>query len=114
MVGVKKLPLRTIAGLMLVISLLMLSGITATAGTLLGAAQSQSCCASDCHDSEGAPTPGSCSTPDCPCFACISMILSHTLTVERSVALELLSPISPLSYQLSAYIRSIEYPPEHA
>ncbi|HBA89234.1 MAG TPA: hypothetical protein DCZ75_15000 [Geobacter sp.] len=110
----KKLPLRIVAGLMLVISLLTLSGLTATAGTLLETAQSKSCCAADSQDTTGAPAAGHCSTPDCPCFACISMILSPIVTLQRSWVGEPLSPISPVAYQLSAYVRSIEYPPENA
>lgn len=105
----KKGTLRIIAGLLLVVTLLTLSGLTATAGTLIAAATANSCCDHGCDD----PTPaGPCSTPDCPCFSCVSMIVSPHLTVQRN-SNELLIPlVTPKRYQLSAYIRSIEYPPE--
>jgi len=109
---VKKGPLRIIASLLLIVTLLTLSGLTATAGTLLTAATAKSCCDSGCDDAPAAGGP--CSTPDCPCFSCISMILSPSITVQRNSAGERFSQIPPKRYQLSAYVRSIEYPPENA
>ena len=107
----KKGPLRIIASLLLVVALLTLSGLTSTAGTLLQAATANSCCDSGCDDP---PAAGPCSTPDCPCFSCISMIIYPSLTIERTCMVQLLPHITPQRYQLSAYARSIEYPPEHA
>ena len=109
----KKGPLRIIASLLLIVTLLTLSGLTSTAGTLLTAATAKSCCDSGCDDAPPAAG-GPCSTPDCPCFSCISMILSPSITVQRNSAGERFSQIPPKRYQLSAYVRSIEYPPENA
>ena len=107
----KKGPLRIIASLLLVVTLLTLSGLTATAGTLAGATASNSCCDHGCDD---APAPGPCSTPDCPCFSCISMIVYPSLSIQRNSAELELPLVAPRRCQLSAYTRSIDYPPENA
>lgn len=107
MSAVKKSPFRIIAALMLVVSLLTLSGLTSTAAALMQAA-ANSCCASDCED---APT-GPCSTPDCPCFSCITMVMATAPTVLRTSSGELLAFVATQDFHLSEYIASIEYPPE--
>lgn len=108
-VAVKKGPLRIIATLLLVVTLLTLSGLTATAATLVGAGTTHSCCDSGCDDP---PAPVPCSSPDCPCFSCITMVIYPSLTLQRSGAAGLLPQTTPKLHQLSAYVRSIDYPPE--
>ena len=112
MSAVKKFPFRIIAAFMLVVALLTLSGVTSTAGTLLEAATANSCCNSGCDDSPG--NAGPCSTPDCPCFSCISMVMASTVTVLRSSPGELLSHVSAQHFHLSEFIPPIDYPPEAA
>jgi len=90
--------------------LLTLSGLTATASTLMQATVAHSCCDSGCDDP---PKSGPCSsTPDCPCFSCLSMVMAPPLTVIRSSADEQLSFASTKRLQPSGYLPSIEYPPE--
>ena len=108
MSAVKKIPFRIIAALMLVVSLLTLSGLTSTAAALMQAAAANSCCASDCADAPAGP----CSTPDCPCFSCITMVMATAPTVLRTSSGELLAFVSTQDFHLSEYIASIEYPPE--
>lgn len=108
-VGVKKGPLRILATVLLVLTLLNLSGLTATAGTLIAAASANSCCDHGCDEP---PAAGPCSTPDCPCFSCIAMIVVPALSVQRDLTERLLPLAVPKRHHLSAYIRSIEYPPE--
>lgn len=111
MTPVKNSPLRIIAALTLVITLLALSGLTSTAAALMHAASANSCCDSGCDDPPGAAP---CSTPDCPCFSCISMVLATALTVLRSSAGEPLPQLSAHPFHLCEYIPSIEYPPENS
>lgn len=110
MVDVKKGSFRILAYLVLVFTLLNVSGLTATAGTLITQATSNSCCDHGC-DNTPAPA-GPCSTPDCPCFSCISMVVSPSLSVTRDIAELLLTPFPPKHVHVSSYIRSIDYPPE--
>ena len=107
----KKGTLRIIASLLLAVTLLTLSGLTATAGTLITASTASTCCDHGCDDQ---PPPGPCSTPDCPCFSCISMIVYPSLTIQRNSHESLIPLATPKRCQLSAYIRSIEYPPEQS
>lgn len=107
----KKSRFRIIAALLLVVTLLTLSGLTSTAATLLQVATANSCCDSGCDDP---PAAGPCSTPDCPCFSCISMIAAYPPTILRDGAGVLLSHGSPQPLHLSEYAPSIEYPPETA
>ena len=109
--SVKKSPFRIIAALLLVVSLLTLSGLTSTAGALINASAANSCCDSGCDD---APKSGPCSTPDCPCFSCISMVMALSLTVLRDSANEIVTYASKQHFHLCEFIPSIEYPPEAA
>jgi hypothetical protein len=109
--AVKKRPLRITAALLLVVALLTLSGLTATASSLIGAAAPHSCCDSD-RDAPAAPLP--CSSPDCTCFSCISMLVSPPFAPQRDGLVELLPLVTPKRHSSSAYVRSIDYPPEQA
>lgn len=107
----KKRPLRITAALLLVVALLTLSGLTATASAMIGAASSHSCCDSD---PSAPPAPAPCSSPDCTCFSCISMIVCPSLTPQRDGEAELHPLTVPKRLSSSAYVRSIDYPPEQA
>lgn len=100
------------ATLLLVVTLLTLSGLTATAETLFNAATANSCCDHDCDPDQ--PPAGPCSTPDCPCFSCITMIVSPPLSLQYNSVELPHTLVTPQRYQSSAYLRSIEYPPEQA
>lgn len=110
----KKAPLRIIASIMLVVSLLTLSGLTAAADSLFSSSQAKSCCTADSPGTGAEPEGGSCSTPDCPCFSCISVILYPSSIAGRTATGEPLSPLSPHGRPLAGHVRTIEYPPEHA
>lgn len=97
------------ATLLLVVALLTLSGLTATASIVTGTAAAHSCCDAD-HDAPAAPAP--CSSPDCTCFSCISIMVYPSLTPRRDGLAELLPLTTPKRHQSSAYVRSIDYPPE--
>ena len=110
MVPVKNSPFRIIAALMLVVSLLTLSGLTSTAATLMQSAAANSCCDSGCDDTPAGP----CSAPDCPCFSCLTMVMASAPTVLRTSCGEQLTYTSSPNFHISEYIASIEYPPETA
>ncbi|MBJ6801469.1 hypothetical protein [Geomonas propionica] len=105
--------LRIFGALLLVVSLLTLSGVAATAATLAQDPVHVICC--DTGGEHPATGAGHSSSPDCPCFACITMILHAPVTVERAIlAKETLPQHPPKGYPLSAFVRSIDYPPEAA
>lgn len=116
--SVKKSPFRIIATLLLVIAILSLSGLTATAASFADAGSISSCCDSDCDDDtrndETQKKSGPCSTPDCPCFSCISMVMAAPFALRYFSTVETIAFIPTRNYQLSEYIVSIDYPPEIA
>ena len=110
MAGVKKSPFRIIAGLLLIIAILSLSGLPSMAATYLDAQNVSSCCDSDCDDEtpkESAP----CSAPDCPCFSCISMVMSTQFALLPFSTFEVITSITTPGYPLSGYTASIDHPP---
>ncbi|GFO63583.1 hypothetical protein GMPD_15020 [Geomonas paludis] len=97
--------------LLLVVALVTLSGITATASAMIGAAATHSCCDSD----NGAPAaPAPCSSPDCSCFSCIALMVYPALTPQRDGGAVPLTLTPQRLHPLSTYVRSIDYPPEQA
>lgn len=93
--------------------MLSLSGLTATATSFADAQSLSSCCDSDCDD-ETPKKSGPCSTPDCPCFSCISMVMAAPFALRYFSTVETITFIPTPNYQLSEYIASIDYPPEVA
>ncbi|MBU5613548.1 hypothetical protein [Geomonas azotofigens] len=105
--------LRIFGALILVVSLLTLSGMAATAATLAQDPVHAACC--DTGGDHPATGPGHSSSPDCPCFACITMVLHAPVTVQRApIYQEELPQHPPKRPPLSAFVRSIDYPPEAA
>lgn len=101
--------MRILAALLLTVTLLTLSGLTATASTLVSAATVHSCCDAD---SGGHAAPEPCSSPDCPCFSCMTMIVHPPVVSRRSGELQILPPLPFKRHPVSAFVSSIDYPPE--
>lgn len=107
----KTTPFRIIACIVLVATLLLLSGLPSTAATLLQGATANSCCD---QEENGAPA-GPCSTPDCHCYSCITMDLAAApFTILRATPERLSFQGSLQILHLCEYIVSIDYPPETA
>lgn len=111
--SVKNSPFRIIATLLLVIAILSLSGLTSTAASFADLQSLSSCCDTDCDD-ESPEKSGPCSTPDCPCFSCISMVMAAPFALRYCSTVETIAFIPTRECQLSEYIPSIDYPPEIA
>lgn len=112
----KNVPTSAIRILSLVILLstfIAVSGIAATADTLLHENRADVCC--DIDDREQSDGARPCSTPDCACPSCMSAavltdsayIIYRLLPVESHLA-------APRRCSLQDYIVVIEYPPETA
>ena len=117
MSSVKNSPFRIIATLMLVIAILSMSGVTATAACFADAQSISSCCDSDCDSAPPKDTPeqsGPCSALDCPCFSCISMVMAAPFVLRYFITVKTIDFIPSPYFQLSEYIPSIDYPPEAA
>ncbi|QXE91705.1 hypothetical protein KP001_03965 [Geomonas subterranea] len=107
----KRHVLRILGALILVVSLLTLSGVAATAASFALDQPHTECC--DTGGAHPATGDGHSSSPDCPCFACITMILHAPVTVARAaIDAEDLPQYPPPRSTLSAFVRSIDYPPE--
>lgn len=110
MSAVKSAPIRIIAGLLLVIAILSLSGLPSMAATWIDAQHVSSCCDSDC-DGESPKESAPCSAPDCPCFSCVSMLISAQFTLLHFSTVEVIASLPTRSFHLSEYIASIDHPP---
>lgn len=114
MFGVKRGTLRIAAVFILMVSLLTLSGLTATAAAMAEQGPGITCIDSGCDD-HPVPGAGHGSSPDCHCFACITMILHTSISVARALGdAAPLPPLPPKRHPLSSFVRSIDYPPEAA
>ncbi|WP_136526892.1 hypothetical protein [Geomonas ferrireducens] len=110
----KRGTLRIAAILILMVSVLTLSGLTATAAAMAQQAPGISCLDSGCDD-HPVPGAGHGASPDCHCFACITMILQTSISVARvTVDAAPLPLLPPKRHPLSSFVRSIDYPPEAA
>lgn len=96
--------------MLLVVAILSLSGISATAELLAHAGEAVDCCDHGTPEKDSVP----CSVPDCPCPLCLSLDL---------VALPAFLKVSPTRadlghhlqlFILSEFISSIDYPPENS
>jgi hypothetical protein len=93
---------------LLVVAMLSLSGIVATAELLAHAGEDIACCGSSTPEKDSDP----CSVPDCPCPLCLSLdLVALPAFLKVSPAGADLSPHLQLLF-LSEFISSIDYPPE--
>lgn len=104
--------LRTISLIMLLLSILTLSGLTTTASALIHAETVAACCDKERDGENRGGLP--CSMPDCPCLACMAVDLVNAPALRRTTAAETVHYTSQQKLHLSAYLSSIEYPPETA
>ncbi len=113
MIGVKRGTLRIAAVFILMVALLTLSGLSATAAAMAQQAPGITCLDSGCDDH---PVPGAGhGSPDCHCFACITMILQSSISVVPAAGDAAPLPLLPPKlHPLSSFVRSIDYPPEAA
>lgn len=99
---------RIVTIVFLVVAILSLSGIVASAELLALAGESSDCCDKSTPEQDSAP----CSVPDCPCPLCLSLdLITLPVFLKVSPAGADLSPRLQL-YFLSEFISSIDYPPE--
>lgn len=104
---------------LLLVAMLTLSGIAATAGALVLAEAGSACCDNDADRKHSGSDSGSnsgsvpCSVPDCACAFCLTIDLPALPTVSRVPATLVLS-FTPQQrvFPLSEFISSIDYPPE--
>jgi len=93
---------------LLVVAILSLSGIVATAELLAHAGEVIDCCDSSTPEKDSDP----CSVPDCPCPLCLSLdLVALPAFLKVSSAGADLTPHLQLFF-LSEFISSIDYPPE--
>lgn len=111
-IGVKRGTLRIAAVFILIVSFLTLSGLSATAAAMAQQAPGVTCLDGGCDD-HPVPGAGHGSSPDCQCFACITMILQSSIAVVRAAGDAAPLPLlPPKRHPLSSFVRSIDYPPE--
>ena len=103
-------PVRIIALIMLIIALLSMSGLTATASALVHADAAPVCCDKEKGDSEKNNLP--CPVPDCQCASCMAAELLMMPPVRRTSLESAIRYPSQHRQDLSAYFSSIDYPPE--
>jgi hypothetical protein len=104
--------LRTIALVLIVLSLAMFTGIGTTVSALERPERVDACC--DRGEAESDPVSGPCSEPDCLCFSC--------LTLDRVAPLTYLCPLQvttsgfgpPPAFCPDGFSSVIDYPPEIA
>ncbi|SNB46242.1 hypothetical protein [Geobacter sp. DSM 9736] len=96
--------------IMLLVAILALSGIAATAETLADANDRIGCCDTGSDSDESGSRP--CSLPDCPCASCLTVDHDppRTLNVTAS-AVTAFHPRQQL-FPPSEFICSIDHPPE--
>lgn len=97
---------------LLVMSLVLTSGATATAMELLQAGDETACCVTD-TDSETTPFDAPCSEPGCQCISCLTFVVPMCSYRKMLIAFLAVSvfdrheKLPPLEYY-----KSIDYPPE--
>lgn len=106
------LPVRIVFFIMLLISLLSLSGLTATASAMIHAEAATACCDQEGDESEKGALP--CQLPDCSCLSCMAIELVTLTNLPGTTLIETFYHVAAQQLHLSTYISSIEYPPETA
>lgn len=102
--------LRILSLVLLVVAVLSLSGIVATAEALVHAGEAAACCDDD--SKKQGPETDPCSVPDCPCAFCLTIDVAHPPTVSRATVGTVNFKPGQQRLPLSEFINLIEYPPE--
>ena len=106
------LNLRATAFVVLLLAFLFLSGVPFADAALSSVGTTDSCCFPPGNGEESPQSP--CTTPDCPCLFCLNLHLPRFAEIFflplSSAGLISHTLVSPLA----AFVRPIDYPPEHS
>jgi hypothetical protein len=105
--------LRTIGTmLLLLITLLMISGVAQTACQLTATQTVAACCPDEAQENE-APQDGSpCNSPDCSCLACCSVEAPSMFTLQTTRTARTGTYLAHQYATATGHHRPIDYPPE--
>lgn len=106
------LNLRPIAFTVLLFTFLSVSGGTSAYAALPSPGTADSCCFPTDHGEEVPQSP--CTTQDCLCLFCLNLHLTHAADISLPPPSSACPVLHPTLYPLAAFVRAIDYPPEHS
>jgi hypothetical protein len=105
--------LRPIAFVVLLLTFVSLHGAPFADAAISSADMGDSCCFSSSNHGEELPQ-SPCTTQDCPCLFCLNLHLPRSADVFF-LPLSSAGPVChTLTSPLAAFLRPIDYPPEHS
>ena len=103
---------RAVALAALLLISLLVSGATFAVAAFPSPGSADSCCFPAGNDEELPQPP--CSTPDCPCLFCLNLHSTRSADISIQPLYTACPVFLPHSSPLAAFVRAIDYPPEHS